>query len=109
MAQKTLAAALALAAVLGALAAEAKAPTLPKTVTVDLPKGLDFYAGPGADAINNNCLACHSRDMVLNQPSMPKAAWEAEVAKMRNVYKAPVAEKDVPAIVDYLVRVKGAK
>jgi hypothetical protein len=48
-------------------------------------------------------------DMVLNQPSMPKAAWETEIAKMRNVYKAPVAESDVPSIVDYLVRIKGAK
>jgi len=29
------------------------------------------------------------------------------VAKMRNVYKAPVDPKDVPAIVDYLVTIKG--
>jgi hypothetical protein len=47
--------------------------------------------------------------MVLNQPTLPKAAWEAEVAKMRNVYKAPVSESDVPAILDYLVRIKGTK
>ena len=45
--------------------------------------------------------------MVVTQPAMPKAAWEAEVAKMRNVYKAPVDAKDVPAIVDYLVSIKG--
>jgi hypothetical protein len=43
------------------------------------------------------------------EPRMPKAAWAAEVAKMRNVYKAPVDEKDVPAIVDYLTAVKGPK
>jgi len=46
---------------------------------------------------------------VFRQPRMPKAAWGAEVAKMRNVYKAPVDEKDVPAIVDYLTVVKGPK
>jgi len=38
--------------------------------------------------------------MVLNQSAMSRAAWETEVTKMRNVYKAPVAEGDVPAIVD---------
>jgi hypothetical protein len=47
--------------------------------------------------------------MILNQPAMAKAAWEAEVAKMRGVYKAPVDEKDVPDIVGYLAAVKGPK
>ena len=28
--------------------------------------------------------------------------WRAEVAKMREVYKAPVADADVPSIVAYL-------
>jgi mono/diheme cytochrome c family protein len=110
MASKTLTLALlVLAAALTTLPAAAKAPVLPKTVDVKLPAGLQPFAGPDAKAINNNCLACHSRDMVLNQPPMAKPAWEAEVAKMRNVYKAPVAEADVPAIVDYLVRTKGPK
>jgi hypothetical protein len=45
--------------------------------------------------------------MVLSQPALPETAWEVEVAKMRNVYKAPVSAKDVPAIVDYLVSIKG--
>jgi len=47
--------------------------------------------------------------MVLNQPALPAAAWQAEVGKMINTYKAPVAPEDVAAIVDYLVRAKGAK
>lgn len=78
-----------------------------KSTTVDLPAGDSLFPGVGADAINNNCLACHSADMVLNQPALPKATWEAEVHKMINAYKAPVDEKDVGAIVDYLVRTKG--
>ena len=45
--------------------------------------------------------------MVLNQPNLPRAAWQAEVDKMIHAYKAPVAEQDVPAIVDYLTRTKG--
>jgi hypothetical protein len=47
--------------------------------------------------------------MVLNQPALPKAAWEAEVHKMINVYRAPIDEADVPAIVGYLVSTKGAR
>jgi hypothetical protein len=47
--------------------------------------------------------------MVLNQPAMPKAAWETEVHKMINVYKAPVDPQEVPAIVAYLDATKGAK
>ena len=45
--------------------------------------------------------------MVLNQPKLPKAAWEAEVKKMIQAYKAPIDEADVPAIVDYLAKTKG--
>jgi mono/diheme cytochrome c family protein len=81
-----------------------------KSTTVDLPSGDSLFpGGAAADAINNNCLACHSADMVLNQPALPKATWEAEVHKMINVYKAPIDEADVPAIVDYLASTKGAK
>jgi hypothetical protein len=65
--------------------------------------------GPGADATNGNCLACHSADHILNQPSMSRAAWQEIVEKMINAYKAPIAPQDVAPIVDYLVRTKGAK
>ena len=59
--------------------------------------------------INNNCIACHSAGMVLNQPSLSKPAWAAEVNKMINNYKAPIATEDVGAIVEYLTAFKGAK
>ena len=81
-----------------------------KSVSVDLPPGDDMFPnGPGADAINNNCLACHSADMVLNQPALSKAQWEAQVNLMRTAYKAPIDPKDVDAILDYLVSTKGVK
>jgi hypothetical protein len=81
-----------------------------KSVSVDLPPGDDMFPnGPGADAINNNCLACHSADMVLNQPALSKAQWEAQVNLMRTAYKAPVDPKDASAIIDYLVSIKGVK
>jgi mono/diheme cytochrome c family protein len=78
-----------------------------RSVSVDLPAGdRMFPGGPGADAINNNCLACHSAGMVLNQPALPKAEWQAEVDKMRATYKAPIDTKDVDGIIDYLVSIK---
>jgi len=68
-----------------------------------------FPGGAAADAINNNCLACHSAGMVLTQPRLPRSAWQAEVDKMRVAYKAPVAAEDVSAIVDYLANLNGGE
>ena len=45
--------------------------------------------------------------MVLNQPALSKAQWQAEVEKMRLAYRAPIDPKDVDAIVAYLVRIAG--
>ena len=81
-----------------------------KSTSVTLPENSAMFPpGPGADVANANCLSCHSLGMVMNQPVMSKAAWEAEVNKMRNVYKAPVQASDVAAITDYLVSIKGPK
>jgi cytochrome c5 len=93
-----------------AAVARAAAPFEFKPVKIDLPDSDRMFPdGLGADAINNNCLACHSAGMVLNQPALSKEAWAAEVHKMINNYKAPVAPEDVRAIVDYLTALKGAK
>jgi hypothetical protein len=80
-----------------------------KPVKVDLPDRERMFPGPGSDAINNNCLGCHSTGMVLNQPELSKQVWAAEVNKMINAYKAPIAPEDVGPIVEYLARLKGAK
>lgn len=74
-----------------------------RSVNVDFPDSDRRFEGPGADLVNNNCLACHSAGMVLTQPRLSRAAWQAEVEKMQKTYKAPVDVADVPAIVDYLV------
>lgn len=92
------------------LCGEAQSALVLKSTSVTLPESTaTFPPGPGVDTANGNCLACHSVGMVMNQPVMPRAAWEAEVNKMRNVYKAPVAASDVAAIADYLVSIKGPK
>jgi hypothetical protein len=47
--------------------------------------------------------------MVLNQPAMSKAQWQAEVNKMRTAYKAPIDPKDVGAIVNYLAALRSSQ
>jgi cytochrome c5 len=87
---------------------EAATITTLKSPKVDVPTSdAMFPAGPGSDAINNNCLACHSADHVLNQPSLSREAWQEIVNKMITAYKAPVGPDDAKAIVDYLARTKG--
>jgi hypothetical protein len=81
-----------------------------KSVSVDLPtSNIAFPGGTKAEVINANCLACHSAGMVLTQHNLSKATWAGVVDKMIHAYKAPVGEKDVPAIVDYLTETKGLK
>lgn len=91
-------------------AVRAAAPTALKSEKVELPDSdRQFPPGPNADAINNNCLACHSAGMVLNQPALSKDTWTRLVHKMIDSYKAPVAPDDVGKIVDYLSTTKGTK
>jgi hypothetical protein len=79
-----------------------------QSVNVELPESGSLFPGDAkADAINNNCLACHSAEMILTQPHLSRSQWQAEVDKMRNVYKAPVAAADIPAIVGYLSAIDG--
>src|SRR5260370_36793145 len=70
-----------------------------KSVRVDLPDEERMFTGPGADAINNNCLACHSPGMVLDQPALSREPGPAEVNKIITAHKSPVAPADVPAII----------
>jgi hypothetical protein len=92
------------------LRAHAEDKLMLKSVNVDLPFGDRMFAdGPGSEAVNNNCLACHSAGMVLTQPALSKAQWRAEVEKMRTAYKAPIDPKDVDTIVGYLVAIQQVK
>lgn len=63
---------------------------------------------PGYAKVTANCVACHSADYAQYQP--PNAArpyWTAMVQRMKNVFKAPIDDADMPAIVDYLVKTYG--
>jgi hypothetical protein len=42
-------------------------------------------------------------------PAMTQSAWEAEVQKMRNAYKAPIPEEQIQTITSYLAGLQNAK
>jgi mono/diheme cytochrome c family protein len=107
MSRSTRVLALVVAGLLAAVPAGAAPALTFKSVKVELPDSYTSFRGPGADALNNNCLSCHSAGMVLNQPALPTAVWRATVEKMIHTYMAPIDGQDVAAIVDYLSRTKG--
>jgi mono/diheme cytochrome c family protein len=93
-------------AVLGSAALAATKVAPPKgTATISLPgdAGMAFKPGTGLGAAQAACLSCHSSAYVSTQPALTKAQWTAEVVKMKSVYGAPIADDQVPVIVDYLV------
>ncbi len=61
--------------------------------------------GPGKELVQGNCVMCHSLDYIpMNSPFLDRKGWEASLGKMIKVMGAPIAEADVPKIVDYLVQ-----
>jgi mono/diheme cytochrome c family protein len=78
-----------------------------RSVGFEIPStGRAFPPGPNLEAMNTNCMSCHTPGMILNQPKLTAAEWTGEVNKMIHVYKAPVEESEVPAIVAYLAALK---
>jgi cytochrome c553 len=76
-----------------------------RSVSVVLPESQRTFAGEGmAEAINKDCLICHSAGMVLTQPEISPSQWKAEEEKMRSVYDAPINPKDDDVIADYLAK-----
>lgn len=61
--------------------------------------------GPGREMVAGTCSICHSTDMILiNSPFMNRKEWEGVVNKMVHVMGAPLAEEDIPLVVEYLSR-----
>jgi hypothetical protein len=94
--------------VLLALAALALVATAPPTkrLSVELPDAEGFLPeryGVSSEAVNNNCLACHSAAMITAQPRLTRVQWGETIAKMRTVYAAPIDPADDKAILDWLV------
>lgn len=86
-------------------AADASPAALAK-VEVELPIDEAYFDGPQAETLNTHCTACHSAEMVMHQPGLSTDQWKATVKKMREVYKAPIAEEDDADIVAALVALR---
>jgi hypothetical protein len=79
-----------------------------KPLSVELPTNDDIFPDrPGAEALDRNCLSCHSVETVMNQPALPSAVWRSEIEKMQTVYKATIDLDDVDVIVTYLTGING--
>jgi mono/diheme cytochrome c family protein len=97
--------ALALAASPLSALAVTKTMQLPPDTLQLKPSPLEGYAKAQA-----NCVACHSAEYMQYQPaSAPRGYWEAMVKRMQVVFKAPIADADMPVIVDYLVKTYGSE
>jgi mono/diheme cytochrome c family protein len=97
-------------AIVAALVAGA-AVAAPKTFTQP-PDDVQLKASPlpGYAKAQQSCVACHSAEYFLYQPpTAPRAYWEAMVTRMKVVFKAPIDDADMPAIVDYLVKTYGSE
>ena len=67
-------------------------------------------AGEGREIFVARCTSCHSIDYVEMHARLgTRALWEAEVAKMRNAFKAPMSDEDARQILDYLERQYGPR
>lgn len=87
------------------------APVVAKTIELPPdPIQLTPSALPGYARAQANCVACHSAEYMLYQPATaPRTYWDAMVKRMKVVFNAPIADADIPVIVDYLARTYGAE
>ena len=110
-----LAACLALALLLAPDAAMAKkgkaaAPMAGQTAVIELPPGDEVLPDrANAEAVDRNCLLCHSAETILNQPGLSRDIWKAEIDKMRTDFGAQISPDADDAILTYLTSISGVR
>ncbi|HFQ61578.1 MAG TPA: sulfite:cytochrome C oxidoreductase subunit B [Epsilonproteobacteria bacterium] len=58
--------------------------------------------GKGFEAVQANCLMCHSFGYIINQGRQSRKFWRGKVDKMIVHFKAPIDEKSAKIVTDYL-------
>ena len=62
----------------------------------------EIKMGKGFDAIQANCLMCHSFGYIENQGRQSREFWYKKVVKMIVHFKAPISKEDTEKTTDYL-------
>jgi cytochrome c5 len=71
---------------------------------------VELHEAPGRELVVSRCGVCHSLDYIpMNSPFLDRAGWEKTLRKMTDVMGAPIEDKDVAAILEYLARSYGKK
>jgi len=60
--------------------------------------------GKGFDAVQANCLMCHSFGYIINQGPQSREFWAKKIDKMIVHFKAPIQKEDAIIIRDYLYK-----
>ena len=96
-------------AVCAAAALLAPAGAAPKTITLPAdPVQLVPSDMPGYAKAQASCVSCHSAEyMLYAPPNASRAYWDNMTKRMKAVFKAPINDADMPAIVDYLTATYG--
>jgi len=63
--------------------------------------------GPNRAQFTAYCRLCHSPRLVLTQPRLSEKKWAEVIRKMVAVYGAPIPPDQEPAVVAYLMAVRG--
>ena len=65
--------------------------------------------GAGQETVERICSGCHTTSYIrMNAPFLSEAQWKAEVAKMRQVFGAPIEDDEAAEILAYLTAEYGA-
>jgi sulfite dehydrogenase len=86
--------------------------SFPYAKTINLPADTILWRQsdlPGYQLTLQKCSACHSAHYAEYQPPNTGVAyWNAQVLRMKNVFKGQITDEEVPVIVDYLNKTYGA-
>lgn len=62
----------------------------------------EIKMGKGFDALQANCLMCHSFGYIINQGPQSREFWLKKTEKMITHFKSPMMEEDIDTVVEYL-------
>jgi hypothetical protein len=86
------------------------APMTGDTAHIELPPGDDILPDRRhAEAVDRNCLSCHSTETILNQPALSRDVWKTEIDKMRTAYGAQIDPEADDDILAYLTAINGVR